>query len=80
MHLDASIFEPYMNEQDEFEEKDKYRFLTDLKRLFDKGRMMGGTSFNVTIEDRNCRGYSLGRIVKHFWIVKPADMLAALAF
>ena len=69
MHLDASIFEPYMQEEDVFETKEKYRFLSDLKALFDKGRMLAGIDFKVNIEDRNCRGCTLGGIVKHFEVV-----------
>lgn len=67
--LDASIFEPYMREEDVFDDKDKYRFLADLKNLFDKTKMLAGKDFNVIIGDRNCKGCSLGRIVKHFVVV-----------
>jgi hypothetical protein len=69
LHLDASIFEPYMQEEDVFEDKGKYRFLADLKKLFDKAKMLAGVDFKVNIEDRNCRGCTLGGIVKHFEVV-----------
>ena len=32
MLLDVSIFEPFMNEDDNFEDKDKYRFLERLHK------------------------------------------------
>jgi hypothetical protein len=73
LHLDASIFEPYMQEEAVFENKDKYRFLADLKTLFDKGGMIAGKDFNVSIEDRKCKGCSLGGIVKHFEVVNKSN-------
>ena len=33
--LDASIFEPFMEEDNVFEDKNKYLFLAELKSLFD---------------------------------------------
>ena len=58
-----------MQEEDFFETKDKYPFLADLKSLFDKAKILGGVDFKVNIEDRNCRGCTLGGIVKHFEVL-----------
>jgi hypothetical protein len=69
LHLDASLFEPFMEEEDVFETKEKYRFLTDLKRLLDKGTSLSKGNFRVNIEDRTCKWSSLGRTVKHFEVV-----------
>ena len=69
LHLDASIFEPLMGEEDVFETKEKYRFLAELKRLFDKGRILSKGDFRVNVEDCTCKGCSLGRTVKHFEVV-----------
>ena len=66
MQLDISIFEPYMHEDDVFEDKEKYMFLADLKRSFDNIRSLTQSDFNITIEDRKCNGCSLGNTVKHF--------------
>jgi hypothetical protein len=66
MQLNISIFEPYMNEDDVFEDKEKYKFLADLKRSFDKIRNLTQSDFKITIEDRKCNGCSLGNTVKHF--------------
>src|ERR1700681_3524976 len=69
MHLDVSIFEPYMQEEDVFETKEKYPFLADLKNLFDKAKMLAGADFKVNIEIRSCKGCTLGGTVKHFEVV-----------
>ncbi len=66
LQLDISIFEPYMDEDDVFEDKEKYMFLGDLKRSFDNIRNLAESDFNITIEDRKCNGCSLGKMVKHF--------------
>lgn len=39
--LDASIFEPYINEEEYFQNLDKYRFLQSLKDEFDRVKRMG---------------------------------------
>lgn len=52
LQLDISIFEPYMHEDDVFEDKEKYMFLADLKRPFNKIRNLTQNDFNITIEDR----------------------------
>ena len=66
VQLDISIFEPYMHEDDVFEDKEKYIFLADLKRSFDKLKDLTRSDFNIIIKDRNCNGCSLGKTVKHF--------------
>ncbi|MDQ6763813.1 MAG: hypothetical protein M3015_14460 [Bacteroidota bacterium] len=66
LQLDISIFEPYMDEDDVFEDKEKYMFLADLKRSFDNIRNLAESDFNITIEDRKCNGCSSGKMVKHF--------------
>ena len=60
------MFEPYMHEDDVFDDKEKYTFLADLKRSFDKVRNLTKSDFKVTTEDRKCNGCSLGKVVKHF--------------
>jgi hypothetical protein len=47
-------------------DKEKYTFLADLKRSFDKIRNLTQNDFNITIEDRKCNACSLGKTVKHF--------------
>jgi hypothetical protein len=80
LHLDASIFEPLMEEEDVFETKEKYRFLTDLKRLFDKGMTLTKGNFRVNVEDRTCKGCSLGRTVKHpsWGFANPSSSFSSL--
>ena len=39
--LDASIFEPYLDEEEYFQNLDKYRFLQYLKDEFDRVKEMG---------------------------------------
>ena len=66
LQLDISIFEPHMHEEDVFEDKEKYTFLADLKRSFDKIRNLTQNNFNINIEDRKCNDCSMGKTVKHF--------------
>jgi len=82
MQLDISIFEPYMHEDDVFEDKEKYRFLADLKRSFDKVRNLTDSDFKVTLDNRKCKGCSLEKMVKHFELVnnKINDYIGSLGF
>src|SRR5256885_1085146 len=80
--LDISIFEPYMHEDDVFEDKEKYKFLADLKRSFDNVRNLTKSDFEITIEDRKCNGCSLGKMVKHFKVVnnKTSNYIGSFGF
>ena len=49
-----------MNEEDVFEDKEKYDFLTDLKKLFNKGRMKASNDFVVSVNDQTCKGCNKG--------------------
>jgi len=60
-------------EEEAFENKEKYRFLADLKKLFDKAKMLAGADFKVNIEIRSCKGCTLGGIVKHFEVVSKSN-------
>lgn len=64
--LDASIFEPYMDEESIFENKDKYIFLADLKALFDSYKEKKPVSITVNIEDGTCKGCKYGIGIKIF--------------
>lgn len=64
--LDASIFEPYMDEDSIFEDKSKYLFLADLKALFDSYRANKPVAINISVEDGTCQGCKYGKAIKIF--------------
>lgn len=64
--LDVSLFEPYMNEDSIFENKDKYHFLADLKALFDSYKKNKPVAINVSVEDGTCKGCKYGIGIKIF--------------
>lgn len=66
-HLDAGIFEPFMQEDDCFEDKEKYTFLTSLRNKFKQHRDRLGKNFVCSIEDTVCQGCSYGKSVKSFY-------------
>lgn len=66
MAMDASLFEPYMDEENVFETKDKYLFLASMKELFDLFRAKKALFFNVTVEDSTCKGCQYGKQIKLF--------------
>ena len=66
LKLDACIFESFMEEEEVFEDKDKYLFLASLKNLFDEIRNNDSLFYSVKVTDDSCRGCSLGKPVKIF--------------
>ena len=68
MHLDASIFEPFMDEESIFEKQGKYEFLTSLKALFESKKIPFGENFIVTRQQSKCTDCSNGKYVEHFKI------------
>ncbi len=66
LKLDASIFEPYMHEDDVFEDKEKYTFLAQLHGMFDEFARHAFNDFTVTVNDSICKGCVKGQSVKHF--------------
>jgi len=64
--LDASIFEPYMDEENVFEDKDKYLFLASIKELFDSYKDKKAVIINVDVEDDTCKGCQYGKPIKLF--------------
>lgn len=65
---DASIFEPYMQEDDVFEDKEKYLFLAQLKDLFSEIKSEIPVPYYVGVRDSECCGCpeGKGKLVKHF--------------
>ncbi len=66
LKLDASIFEPYMHEDDVFEDKEKYNFLAQLHGMFDEFARHAFNDFTVKVNDSICKGCVEGQPVKHF--------------
>lgn len=66
LHLDASLFEPYMQEDDCFEDLDKYRFLASLKSVFEGIKQRTKDVLEVTMGDSVCQGCSYGKPIVIF--------------
>lgn len=64
--LDASIFEPYMEESYIFETKNKYLFLASIKTLFDEFKNDKPVSIDIIVNDGICKGCKYGKSVKIF--------------
>ena len=66
--LDASIFEPYIQEDAIFQDKEKYLFLASLKKVFDKFRNSINGEIPIEVTDDVCKGCSFGKPIKIFTI------------
>jgi len=73
--LDASIFEPYMDEENVFEDKDKYLFLASMKGLFDSYKDKKALFLNVDVEDDTCKGCQYGKPIKLFSVKGRGRMI-----
>lgn len=62
--LDASLFEPYIKEDQYFEDLDKYRFLASMKKLFNSFIEEGAT--HAYLQMGNCQMCLKGREVLEF--------------
>lgn len=70
--LDASIIEPYIEENEIFENKEKYLFLAELKKMFQPYQSKA-IVFSVRRNDRMCLGCSQGKKVLQFTIYSTND-------
>jgi len=66
--LDVSVFEPYMAENDVFEDMDKYRFLADIHSRFERIKSKIDGDFWVENSTTTCPACSYGKRVEHFKI------------
>lgn len=64
IHLDASIFEPLIEEGQLFQDLDKYRFLHSMKHLFDLMKVQ--KIEKVDLKLAKCRGCQRGHITHEF--------------
>ena len=67
--LDASIFEPFMEDENVFEDKSKYLFLAELKSLFDSYKNREHLSYDIYDKDGTCAGCLYGRSIKVFSVI-----------
>ena len=65
LKLDASLFEPYINDEHIFQDLDKFRFLASMKANFDKVRKKGHTE--TRLEIGNCMGCQRGHVTYGFY-------------
>lgn len=66
LNLDAAIFEPYINEDDYFEDVEKYTFLYQLHGLFEEFRKDTLDDFTVKMKHSECKGCAKGKPVYRF--------------
>lgn len=78
LHLDASIFEPYMSEDDVFEDLEKYKFLAELKDLFDYSRLKTDYDFKVSMSNEKCMRCEKGKPVVNFEVRFATSKLLAV--
>jgi hypothetical protein len=64
-YLDASIFEPFIEEDDCFDKQDKWRFLASLKENFDNAKKRGVRQ--TVIKKGRCELCSIGALTYEFW-------------
>lgn len=64
--LDASIFEPYIQEDDLFEDVSKYEFLAKLQNTFSITRRLSHNHFKVELSKDVCRACFIGHEVHVF--------------
>ncbi|MBX9780520.1 MAG: hypothetical protein K2X26_09245 [Chitinophagaceae bacterium] len=64
--LDASIFEPYIQEDDVFEDLSKYEFLAQLQNAFAIERRLSQNHFRVELSKDVCRACFIGHEVHVF--------------
>jgi hypothetical protein len=69
-NLDAGLFEPFMNEDDCFEDLEKYEFLNSLKLNLDRIKKKVGNEIDLIIHDSVCTGCSYGKPIKCFYFFK----------
>ena len=78
--LDAGIIEKIIGEDDVFENKSKYQFLSDLKGLFDAIRSKSSNQFTVTVSNNHCKGCSFGRPIKIFSVYEIESITSMREF
>lgn len=66
VNLDASLFEPYMNEDDVFNSLGKYEFLAELKDLFEYSQFKTDYNFNVNMTNEQYDEFDIERSVLNF--------------
>lgn len=62
--LDASLLEPFVEEEAYFEDLDKFRFLAKLKKTFDEVKVKGFTNTKLVLG--KCRGCQRGVLSNEF--------------
>ena len=72
--LDARIFEPFMEEDANFEDKDKYQFLTSMKKNFSYYKKRVGESFFTDVDDDVCNGCQFGLPIKRFFFYQNEEI------
>ncbi len=72
--LDASIVEPYIPEEMQLQDLDKYRFLADLKDRFERIRQQHPEGWQVKLADYICRFCNRGKPLAAFEVFAGNDL------
>lgn len=73
--LDVSIFEPFMEENNVFEDKNKYLFLASLKSLFESYKTKKYLCCDVFVHDGICTGCEKGKNLKIFSVILSGKVI-----
>ena len=72
--LDAGIFEPFMEEDANFEDKEKYQFLNSMKKNFSYYKKRVGKKYFADVDDDECNGCQNGLPIKRFFFYKNEEI------
>ncbi|MBA3673540.1 MAG: hypothetical protein H0W75_01040 [Chitinophagaceae bacterium] len=75
VNLDASIFEPYMSEDDVFNSLAKYEFLAELKDLFEYSLFKTDHDFNINMTNEQYDESDTRESVLHFEVMFARTIL-----
>jgi hypothetical protein len=80
LKCDITIFEPFMEEGDNFQNKEKYEFLDSVKSVFNRIKIFTKSVYEVEKIDSICTGCSKGKDVKHFRVTSNGKYHSEFAY
>lgn len=80
LRCDITIFEPFMEEGDNFQNKEKYEFLESLKSIFNRIKIFTKSVYEVEKIDSICKGCSKGKDVRHFKVTTNGKPFSEFAY
>ena len=80
LKCDITIFEPYMEEGDNFQNKERDEFLESVASLFNRIKIFTKSIYEVEKKDSICTGCSKGKDVKHFKVTTNGKYHSEFAY